>query len=324
MKVPISQIFHFIIFLFFVISGYGQDLEANKKIHQRLYDEIYNQQKLDVVDEIYSPDFLAHGSDAEGNDFASLKPFFTAYFTAFPDLHVTIDDQVAEGDMVATRYTATGTQTGAFMGIPPTKQTGIIKGMIWSRIQNGKIVESWNNSDGLGLMQQLGVMPVTEENPVYSWRETKEEGTGDPGTPEENKALIRRLYEEVWNQGQLSVIDAIYPSDWSSPLTPGGKEGFKQYVAGMRTIFANLHYTIEDQIAEGDMVVTRIHATGMQVAEFNGIPATGRTITMTGMNFNRVENNQIAQSWNLADMLGVIQTLTSQGPSTAKQWSMHK
>ena len=81
------------------------------------------------------------------------------YFTAFPDLHFTIEDQIAEGDRVVTRFTARGTHQGAFIGIPPTGKQGVVTGTGIDRFANGKIVEAWFNSDDLGLLQQLGVVP---------------------------------------------------------------------------------------------------------------------------------------------------------------------
>ena len=91
-----------------------------------------------------------------------VKKFFLMQISAFPDLHFTIDDLVAEGDKVAWRFNSTGTQKGDFMGIPPTGNVGNVTGQVLFRLENNRIVEGWVNIDALGLMQQLGVIPMPQ------------------------------------------------------------------------------------------------------------------------------------------------------------------
>jgi steroid delta-isomerase-like uncharacterized protein len=88
--------------------------------------------------------------------------YVAALRDAFPDVHITIEDQVAEGDRVVTRWTARGTHTGAFQGIPPTGKRGSMTGIDINRFADGKVVECWTNADDLGLLQQLGVIPTPE------------------------------------------------------------------------------------------------------------------------------------------------------------------
>ena len=82
--------------------------------------------------------------------------------TAFPDLRISVEDQVAEGDKVVTRWRARGTHKGPFQGISPTGKRGEISGTIIDRIADGKIIECWSNSDDLGLLQQLGVVHMPD------------------------------------------------------------------------------------------------------------------------------------------------------------------
>ena len=82
------------------------------------------------------------------------------YLTAFPDLHFTVEDLIAEGDKVVARLTVRGTQQGAFMGIPPTGKHVTVTGIDINRLAGGKSVEHWLNMDTLGLLQQLGVIPA--------------------------------------------------------------------------------------------------------------------------------------------------------------------
>ncbi len=139
--------------------------EQNKQLVRRAIEEVYNRGNLDLVDELVSSDFVAHTPSEEIRGPAGIKQFATALRTAFPDLQMTIEDQIADGDRVVTRWTATGTHTGPFQGIPPTGKSGKITGIDIDRIVNGKAVECWTNTDDLGLLQQLGVVPMPEQVP---------------------------------------------------------------------------------------------------------------------------------------------------------------
>jgi predicted ester cyclase len=91
-----------------------------------------------------------------------VKQFFSTLLAAFPDAHFQIEDQIAEGEKVATRWTARGTHQGHLQGIAPTSRPITVTGITILRIANQKIVESWGNSNTLGIMQQFGVLPSME------------------------------------------------------------------------------------------------------------------------------------------------------------------
>jgi steroid delta-isomerase-like uncharacterized protein len=139
--------------------------EQNKQLVRRVFEEVYNQGNLDVVEDLASRDFVAHSptEDVYGTD--GVKQFVTDLRTAFPDLHTTIEDLIAEGDRVVARFTATGTHTGPYKGIPPTGKQGKITGIDIERIVDGKSVECWTNTDDLGMLQQLGVVPMPGQVP---------------------------------------------------------------------------------------------------------------------------------------------------------------
>jgi steroid delta-isomerase-like uncharacterized protein len=136
------------------------NLEANKALVRRLYEE-ENKHNVDIVDELMSPDFVMHG-DALNPYQKGLEPIKQgARMTqeAFPDLVVEIEDMVAAGDKVMVRLRWTGTHTGPFMGMPPTNKKMTWTAIATNRIENGKIVERWFNSDVFGLLQQFGIIP---------------------------------------------------------------------------------------------------------------------------------------------------------------------
>jgi steroid delta-isomerase-like uncharacterized protein len=137
--------------------------EQNKAIMRRIYDEIWNEGKLEAIDEIFSPDYVAHflpPGMPPGRD--GFRQFVTMYRGAFPDVHAEVRDQVAEGDKVVTRFTLSGTHSGPFMGIPATRNSVKMTAVVITRFQNGRNVEGWAEQDRLGLMQQLGVVPAPQ------------------------------------------------------------------------------------------------------------------------------------------------------------------
>jgi predicted ester cyclase len=134
--------------------------EENKAIVRRLYEEAITQKKPEVLDEIMAPDIVDHASFPDlGPGLEGFKGVFALVLSAFPDYQSTVEEQIAEGDKVVTRYTFSGTHQGEFMGIAPTGNRVRVTGIDIDRVVEGKIVEHWSEADLLGMMQQLGVIP---------------------------------------------------------------------------------------------------------------------------------------------------------------------
>jgi steroid delta-isomerase-like uncharacterized protein len=131
----------------------------------------------------------------------------------------------------------------------------------------------------------------------------------------DHKVLARRSIEEVWNQGKLTVIGELIANNATinDPNVPGGKftgpDGYKQYVSVYRSAFPDLHFTIHDQVAEGDKVVTRWSATGTHNGPLMGFAPTHKHATVHGMDMNRYENGKVVEGWITYDMLGLLQQL---------------
>ena len=133
--------------------------DTNKEIVRRLAVEPW-EGNIGVIDELVAADYV--GRDPSQPDMhgpEGVKGFVTTYLAAFPDGKITIDAQLAEGDLVATHWTGTGTQTGELMGIPPTGKQVTVPGITISQVKDGKVVEEWTNWGTLGLLQQLGAVP---------------------------------------------------------------------------------------------------------------------------------------------------------------------
>jgi steroid delta-isomerase-like uncharacterized protein len=137
-----------------------------KALERRFYTE-WNKGKaatMAVIDETCASNIVFH--DPSGMDIRGLKDFkqyMGSMRDAFPDLHATIDDIVAEGDKAVVRYTITGTHKGEMTGIPPTNKKVTVWAISIDRVANGKFVECWERTDTLGMMQQLGVVPTPKK-----------------------------------------------------------------------------------------------------------------------------------------------------------------
>lgn len=134
----------------------------NKAFVLRWFEEVWNQGREDLIDEMRAPGAVATGlgeSPAESRGTDAFKTFYRNLRAALPDLHVTVEDVLAEGDKVAARITLEGTHIGDALGVPPTGNRVRYGGITIARIAEAKIVEAWNNLDQLGLLQQIGALP---------------------------------------------------------------------------------------------------------------------------------------------------------------------
>jgi steroid delta-isomerase-like uncharacterized protein len=146
-----------------------QDVEANKALVRRWYDEVASQGDLAVIDDLFAPDHVNHQAEAapgEGSGPAGQRQLVTALRGAFPDLSVVVEDMIGEGDRVLARYVFSGTQDGEYNGLPPTGRRVEVTGMAIWRIAGGQIVETWVIFDVYGLLQQLGVIPGPAATPA--------------------------------------------------------------------------------------------------------------------------------------------------------------
>ena len=128
---------------------------------------------------------------------------------------------------------------------------------------------------------------------------------------ENNKTIVRRLFEEVM-KGNLAIADELIAPDYAQHSVfgiPDGREGFKQFFMAFAAAVPDAHFVIEDVIAEGDKVVTRLTVTGTQTGALQGIPPTGKKFSMKGIDIFRVVDDKIVEHWDAVDQLGMLQQL---------------
>jgi len=297
------------------------DGEQKKAIVRNFFEEVWNKGNLGHIDEVYKEDFrlnalwqntsLGGSGTAEGRETA--KEVIGRWLDGFPDMHVTVDEQVNEGDFVATQHSATGTHTKDFMGIPATNKGGTITGITITRVPDDQIAEAWTCWDAAGMMMQLGVIPL----PPGADAEPGVPRPFDPDAdaradPEETKRVVQRFYDELWTQGKLEVADELFAPDFVGHAPGGGTrgpEGVKRLVAEWRDGVPDMVLEIHAQHAEGCRVATRFTGRGKQTGTLLGVPATGKDASLSGIAITRVVDGQVISDWGEFDVVGMFAQL---------------
>jgi steroid delta-isomerase-like uncharacterized protein len=145
---------------------------ANKAIVQRLYEEVWNRRKLEVIKEIISPSHALQAPNMSGSSIGpeAYKRNVLAFLAGFPDLRWSIEDTIAEKDKVVACWTISGTHKGDYLGIPATNKKVSVEGITIHNVAGGKIMDSYSNWDVLGMMQQLGVVPPLGQSKTVTAR----------------------------------------------------------------------------------------------------------------------------------------------------------
>ena len=134
---------------------------TNIELVKRWFEEVWNKGSASAIDELLGPDARVHGVGPAPLTNDEFKAFQVSYRNAFPDIRITLDETIASGDIVAGRWTATGTHRGDGLGIAASGKTVRFEGMSFIRVDGDKLVEGWNAYDRLGMLQQCGAVPMS-------------------------------------------------------------------------------------------------------------------------------------------------------------------
>ena len=129
--------------------------EQNKQNARRIFEEVMNRGNLQLINELVADDYRLREPEGLPAGREGMLTLVQAYRTAFPDLRTTVEEMIAEGDTVAVRWSGMGTQSGTFMGLPPSGQRAQVKAISWLRFKNGRVAEEWSEMSGLGMPQQM-------------------------------------------------------------------------------------------------------------------------------------------------------------------------
>jgi len=301
------------------------NLEENKEVTARFYEEVWNKANFGFLDEIYTEDFqlnaLWQNTSLGGSGTAAkmeARGTIERWLHGFPDMHVTVDEQVAEGDFVASRHAATGTQSRDFMGIPNTGKRGTVTGITINRLVGGKIAEVWTCWDAVGMMMQLGIIPYPPrqgpppEDAAAAWAASVLLPEGG-SSAEETKAVVQRFYKELWSDGNFDVADELFAPDFIGHAPGGGStrgpEGVKKLVGEWRAGVPDMQLEIHAQVAEGSRVATRFTGRGTHQGFWLGVPPTGKEVSLSGIAITRVVEGKVVSDWGEFDVMGLLQQL---------------
>lgn len=141
--------------------------EENEAFMRRWFEEVWNKQSEEAIDRMCAADVVANGlTDAEGRTIRGVEAYknlFRTFISAYPDLKITVEDTVSEGDKIAARCRVTATHTGEGLGIAPTNQAIEFTGITIVRVEDGRIVEAWNEFDFMKMYSQLGVLSLNPQ-----------------------------------------------------------------------------------------------------------------------------------------------------------------
>lgn len=296
------------------------------------YFDAFNTGDLDALDALLASDYVHYGALGPDQDRELHKQRVQMTRTGFPDLVYTVDDIIIDGDLVAIRWTLDGTNDGEYAGQPPTGNTVQVTGIHIHRIECGLIVETWNEGDGIGLYQQLGLLPPPVSATPAAAAPAVEPAASPAalagecavGTANENIAAAE-AYLDIWNSKDVSLFDALAQPDvvhhWGQGADTTGTAALKASTEAFITAFPDMVMTFDAFMAEGDMVLIRWTLNGTQTGPFFGIEPTGNTATWTGINIYRIECGLVAESWSEADglslrrQLGVLEDPTVATPA---------
>lgn len=315
--------------------------DQNDTIQHRWFKEVWDKGRAEAIDEMMSPDAIGHGLvDESGNEIRgaeAFKSFYKSFRGAFPDIRVIVEDTVSEGDKIVARCTVRATHTGEGIGLAPTNQPVDITGLCMVRVEGGRIAESWNEFDFMKLYRQIGALPGVEMPKDSSLPEEYKSRDGkltdelfdsasalhptEPeyekeNTPEENKAMMHRWFEEVWNQGREDAVAEMFAPDGIAYGLAGsgdepvrGPAGFKAHYRSVRAALPDITITVEDTVADGDKIAARCVVRGTHTGEGLGVAATNKPVEITGLLISRIKGGKTVECWNSFDLLGLYRQM---------------
>ena len=295
-----------------------------KAVIRRWNEEGWSQGNYDLAYEIISPDMKVHGAGGQeiGMGPDGLIGLIRTWRAAFPDGYMSIEDLVVEGDLVGVRNSWHGTQTGEFYGIPPSGKRVDVTSIGLDRVVDGKVVEGWGEMDMVGMMQQLGAMPLVGPGAVSSGRSpawSAPVADDDPSSdPAQAKALLTSLIQAL-AAGDRSAAEAAVAADFVDDNPSWGTVDLAGALATadqIRAAMPDLQVEIEQDTTLAEAGRAEAHSlyrgthTG---AELFGVAPSGNSIVWTQHDLVQVSGGRIARRWVSADTLSFLQQLGALG-----------
>jgi len=282
--------------------------ELNKVYMQQYVRNVIDAEKADNARYYFAKNFYNHDpAPGEEPGAEGAVAFIKSIFAAFSGFQTTIEEQVAEDDLVAGRWSQQFTNTGAYLSFPASGREIHIGGITITRVRNGQILEEWEARDALSLLSQMGV--PSPLGPL--------EGGAPASDDEGNKDTALRFYYDVWDQGAVDAVDDLFAEDFVDhapvPGQQAGRAGVTQFVRAFRSAFPDLAVSVDLQVSAQGRVASRYTVRGTHQGVFRGVAATGKRIEVTGIDVHVVHGGRLVERWGFLDnaslvvQLGLIQ-----------------
>src|SRR5215212_527947 len=259
------------------------------------YFAAFNAGDADALGAVLAPDYRHHGALVTDQDRELHMERLRINRAAFPDGAYELVDIFAQGDLVAVRHIFTGTLQGAYAGIEPSGQPVAVRSVHIHRVACGKIVETWNSGDALGLLRQIGALPSPGPLPRTPLEAvatptvtSPKAGNCPPGTPEENAAIGRRWTEDALDNHNLNLLDEFVAEDLVHHaglfVDEIGRDALKEDLQALIDAFPDVRFSADVVVASEDRVAVRWTGRGTHLGELQGLATTGRPVVFTGIN----------------------------------------
>jgi steroid delta-isomerase-like uncharacterized protein len=294
--------------------------EEAKEVIRRWNEEGWSGGKYDLAYEIISPDMVVHGAGGQtvGMGPDGLIDLIKTWRTAFPDGRMEIDDLIAEGDTVAIRNTWHGTHEAEFYGVPPSGKQVAVTSVGIDRVKDGLVAEGWGELDMVGMMQQMGALPILGPGAVANdaepvWGPTRSGSAGEAGPPDVNKQLLLRFIDALANADEAAASELV-DADAFVDHNPGwGTTDLRSVLeshAALRRALPDLTFDVDrsNMVCDGNQVAAHSIVRGTHTGEsLLGVEPTGKELVWTHSDFVRIADGKIVERWTATDMLTLFQ-----------------
>ncbi len=284
--------------------------EAHRQLFKRWFEELWNKKNYNIAYELVDSDFTAHG--AGGQDIKQgpegVIGMVKAWHAAMPDGRMTMDDIITEGDLSTIMMTWRGTQTGAFGEIPASGHKVEVTSIGIDRVIDGKITEGWGELNMLGMLQQMGAIPMPDQA-----GQQQSAAQSEDDRVKRNRAIIDRFYDAVNNKRRdelrtLVHADFINHGGASGDLV--GPDALLESLEQFYTAMPDWHVSKDYVVSQGDRVASRGTISGTHLGDFMGVSPSGKKASWTGIIIYRLDDDgKIVERWQDFDALSMLQQL---------------
>ena len=283
--------------------------EANREVLRRNIEDLWGGGDAELIAQLYAPDVtdqLPVPGQAGGHD--GLRDVLRVFRDAFPDLRMQLHGVLAEGDRAVDFWTFRGTHHGELMGVPATGRTVEFSGIDVARLVDGRVTQLWHVEEMLRLRDQLtdgdptiGVVPWTRE-------------PAEPDDPEQHRALLRRMIEDVFATGDDRLLPEVFAPDvvdhQPGPGQSPGVDGIAELLRAFHAGFPDQRMMLHGVVVDGDLAADWWTFEGTHTGEVMGIPATGRRVEFHGCDVARIRDGRVTDIWHAEELLQLRDQLT--------------